>query len=199
MSPQAEKIEMSITTELTDRPRLVVGVLDIRVGVNDLDLTKQGEAHLLEEIADRIGRSTRQTDPKDRLSTDRFVVVLPGLGNPGDIELVAEGVHRAVEGPYETSKGPVHPRINVGAATSKRHSGATQLLGAARNAADVASDRGLPVNIAGGRVVGAIRRLARGARSSRKRRTDTHAWAGIRTERGGWRPVAEVAEERLAS
>lgn len=188
-----ESVEERIAAELGRRPRMIVGVLDIRVDVAHLGLTEQGQALLLEELATRLEGSTRETDPKRRISADRFMVILPGLGRPADVELVAEGVHRAVRGPYDTAKGQIDAPVYVGAATSKSYVSAAHLLKATINAAEVGAAQKIPVHIADGGLVETIERHIAKAFHRRHRHTDTSVWTGARTERG-WRSMADAGE-----
>lgn len=186
-----ESVEEGIVAELVRRPRMIVGVLDVRVAVAHLGLTEQDQTLLLEELASRFEGSTRKTDPKKRISADCFMVILPGLGRPADVELVAEGVHRALRGPYETTTSQIDALVHVGAATSKSYSSAAHLLKAVRNAAEIAAAQEIPVHVADGGLVETIERHIAKAFHRRQRHTDTSVWTGARTERG-WRSMADA-------
>lgn len=111
-----EKLEYQM--RMADRDRRSLGVLLI-----DLDKFKEindtlghlvGD-DLLVEAARRISACTRESDTVARLGGDEFVVLLPGLGDPHDAEMVATKIISRLNEPFHLgdTQGEVTASVGI--------------------------------------------------------------------------------------
>jgi diguanylate cyclase (GGDEF)-like protein/PAS domain S-box-containing protein len=75
---------------------------------------------VLREIAVRVVENVRTTDTVARLGDDQFAVVLEGLNNTEEADLVAEKVLTAVRVPVMVDGNPVRITVSIGVAVSYR-------------------------------------------------------------------------------
>jgi diguanylate cyclase (GGDEF)-like protein len=103
--------------------------------VNDAWGHEEGDL-LLGEIARRLVETTRPDDTVARLGGDEFVVMCPGIGDPAELDMLAERVRRAVARPYGLASDAPYDRItaSVGAAVSERSSTPRSLMAQADQA-----------------------------------------------------------------
>ncbi|WP_027007802.1 sensor domain-containing diguanylate cyclase [Conexibacter woesei] len=86
---------------------------------------------LLKVVADRLCTAARETDTVARFAGDEFVIVLPELGLPGDIDAVALRMAAAVARPATLRCGDgatVTPAISLGRALARDDEDADTLL-----------------------------------------------------------------------
>lgn len=83
--------------------------------VNDRYGHPTGDA-LLREAAHRLKRSVRDSDTVSRIGGDEFVVVLDGVGTPGDASAVASKIREMLSRPFALGDYGVHVTPSVGLA-----------------------------------------------------------------------------------
>lgn len=172
---------------------LLVGVLHLDVGVGTMEYVHGAAATraVLQEVGFRIDRAIRPTDARAHVRFGQFVVVLPGLGTQGDLQMVAEGLYRALREPYVADGQSIDISVHMGAAlTSSALRRVTSLLRNAALAAHEAQRRHVPLHVSG-TLFGAISRRL-GLSEARSRRGDRGEWRGLRIEREQ-RATTEVA------
>lgn len=163
---------------------LLVGVVHLDVGVGTMEYVHGPAATraVLQEIGHRLDRAIRRTDSRAHVRFGQFVVVLPGMGTEGDLQMVGEGLYRALRAPYVIGDEKIEISVHIGAAiTSSTPKRVKALLKSAALAAQEAQRRHAPIHISGS-LFGAISRRLR-LSQPRARRGDTDLWTGQRTER----------------
>jgi diguanylate cyclase (GGDEF)-like protein len=85
---------------------LAVGVMDLDdfKPVNDTHGHAAGD-QLLRQLGDRLKAAVRESDLVARLGGDEFVLVLEGLAQAGDLPVVLDRIHAAVETPFDLGDG----------------------------------------------------------------------------------------------
>lgn len=170
--------------DLHRRDHLLVGVMHIDVGVGTTEYL-HGTARarqVLEEVGARLVRAIRSTDTCAHVVYGQFVVVLPGMGTEGDLQMVGEGLYRALRAPYVIDGENIEISVHIGAAiTSSTSKRVKALLKGAALAAQEAQRRHTPIHISGSTIKAMSRRLR--FRRTRARRGDEEEWSGPRTQR----------------
>ena len=106
---------------------LLVVDIDRFRDVNDTLGRAQGDAVLV-EIATRLKRSVRATDLVARIESDRFGVLLPGVGRDFDASLAAEKVLQAVSRQLDVAGAALSVDATVGIASAPTHAHDPDLL-----------------------------------------------------------------------
>ena len=103
-------------------PMLAVHCLDLDrfKPVNDLYGHPTGDL-LLKAVAERLNSVLRNGDFVARLGGDEFIVVQTGIRQPGEAELLARRIVRAVAQPYSIGGHDISVGTSVGFALSPRH------------------------------------------------------------------------------
>lgn len=174
--------------------RLLVGILHIDVGIGGIEYLHGAAAtrSVLQEVGFRIDRAVRRTDARSHVRFGQFVVVLPGLGTQGDLQMVAEGLYRMLSEAYVADGQPVDISIHMGAAfTSSALRQPKKLLRSAALAAHEAQRRHIPLHVSGTLFGSIARRLT--LAESRSRRGDRAEWTGRRSERNYRASSAEAS------
>lgn len=83
--------------------------------VNDALGHDAGDA-FLQQVADRLRESTRETDTVARLGGDEFAVLATGITTPNDVCLILERILAAIRAPIELSGTRLNPTTSIGAA-----------------------------------------------------------------------------------
>lgn len=83
--------------------------------VNDALGHDAGDA-FLQQIAERLRESTRETDTVARLGGDEFAVLATGISSPDDLEPIVERILSAIRRPIEISGTRLNPTTSIGAA-----------------------------------------------------------------------------------
>ncbi|MCE1162774.1 MAG: EAL domain-containing protein [Thiomonas sp.] len=85
---------------------LAVGVMDLDdfKPVNDTHGHAAGD-QLLRQLGERLTAAVRETDLVARLGGDEFVLVLEGVAQTGDLPIVLDRIHTAVETPFALADG----------------------------------------------------------------------------------------------
>jgi len=95
--------------------RLAVMLVDLDdfKQVNDRFGHRAGDA-VLREVAQRLAACMRKADTLARQGGDEFVVVIPELAQPGDCEVVAGKILRALDPPVEVERQQVRVGASIG-------------------------------------------------------------------------------------
>ncbi len=93
---------------------LILFDLDHFKSINDTLGHQIGDA-LLQEMAQRIRKTTRATDFAARLGGDEFAIFLPDV-HGGTCECVMEKIHAALCQPLELNGSRLHPKVSMGVA-----------------------------------------------------------------------------------
>jgi diguanylate cyclase (GGDEF)-like protein len=101
--------------------------------VND-ELGHQAGDELLQAIARRLERITRDGDVLTRLGGDELALFARGVGARGEAEAFAHRLLRSLELPFELSMASVQVRVSVGVAIAKPETSGEELLSAADHA-----------------------------------------------------------------
>jgi GGDEF domain-containing protein len=163
---------------------LLIGVVHLDVGVGTMEYVHGAGVTraILQEMSHRLDRAIRRTDSRAHVRFGQFVVVLPGLGTQGDLQMVSEGLYRSLRAPYEINGESIAVSVHIGAAiTSSTPSRVKALLKNAALAAQEAQRRHSPIHISGS-LFGAISQRLRSS-AAKARRSDNGTWTGRRTER----------------
>jgi GGDEF domain-containing protein len=166
------------------RDHLLVGVVHLDVGVGTMEYIHGAVAtrSVLQEMAHRLDRAIRRTDTRAHVRFGQFVVVLPGLGTQGDLQVVAEGLYRALRVPYSIDAQTVELSVHLGAAiTSSTPKRVKALLKNAALAAREAQRSHSPIHISGS-LFGSVSHRLR-LRTPKARRDDEDRWTGPRMKR----------------
>ncbi len=100
--------------------------LDGFKGVNDTYGHNVGDM-LLREVANRIDKSTRQSDMVARYAGDEFIIVLEGVGQVADANRIAEKVLRSISEPFHFNQITLNITVSIGIAYyTSEHSPETQ-------------------------------------------------------------------------
>ena len=83
--------------------------------VNDALGHDAGDA-FLQQIAQRLRESTRETDTVARLGGDEFAVLATGISTPADLGLIVERIQTAIRKPIDLSGTCLNPTTSIGAA-----------------------------------------------------------------------------------
>jgi diguanylate cyclase (GGDEF)-like protein len=83
--------------------------------VNDALGHDAGDA-FLQQVAERLRESTRETDTVARLGGDEFAVIATGIGSPSDLVLILERILTSIRRPIELSGTRLNPTTSIGAA-----------------------------------------------------------------------------------
>jgi diguanylate cyclase (GGDEF)-like protein len=86
---------------------------------------------VLKEFATRLRETVRATDMAARLAGDEFVVLLEGLHDASDVEVVATKIVEAMREPFFCAGAPMRVTASIGVAYSAHPSVASELLGCA--------------------------------------------------------------------
>ncbi len=76
---------------------------------------------LLQQIAARLPEALREGDTVARLGGDEFAVLLPTVAGEGAALMVAEGLRRALDGPFVLADLAIHPDAGIGIAMYPDH------------------------------------------------------------------------------
>lgn len=88
--------------------------------INDALGHSIGDA-LLQEVANRMRGSLRDTDTVSRHGGDEFVILLPEIDSPSDAELVAEKVLSALSAPHKVEGRELHITASIGVSLYPDH------------------------------------------------------------------------------
>ncbi|MBW3606541.1 MAG: bifunctional diguanylate cyclase/phosphodiesterase [Actinobacteria bacterium] len=109
-----------------------------KTGVLVLDVTGFGEVNdslgracgdvLLQQIAGQLVRTLRGVDTVARIGADEFAVVLHGVRNRDDVEVVADNLRRALATPTVIAGVPLAVELSVGAALWPDHGGSADTV-----------------------------------------------------------------------
>ena len=102
------------------RPAVLYLDLDRFKSVNDSYGHDIGDL-LLCEAAARICRCVRESDTVGRIGGDEFVVLLPGIGRPGQAAAIAAGILAALAQPFELGGRHVRMSASIGMAIYPEH------------------------------------------------------------------------------
>jgi diguanylate cyclase (GGDEF)-like protein len=83
--------------------------------VNDALGHDAGDA-FLQQVAERLRESTRETDTVARLGGDEFAVLATGISSPADLSPIVERILNAIRRPIEISGTRLNPTTSIGAA-----------------------------------------------------------------------------------
>ncbi len=125
-----DRLERALRTSHGDEHLAVLFCdLDLFKEVND-SLGHAAGDELLRQVADRLRDTVRPGDTVGRLSGDEFAIILPGLGDPSDVDALAERVLRCFDDPFLLEGAVVRIGSSVGRAIHPAGSGRTaeQLL-----------------------------------------------------------------------
>jgi diguanylate cyclase (GGDEF)-like protein len=84
----------------------------------------------------------RETDTVGRMGGDEFVVLLTGISQPRQAQIVADKILAAMQWPFETIEGPLSATASIGVAMYHGHGDAQQLVREADNAMYAAKKAG---------------------------------------------------------
>jgi len=76
---------------------------------------------LLMAIADRLRSCVRESDTVARVGGDEFIVLVPIVGNSGDVDLIANKILSAISEPFRLNAREVHVTCSVGIACFPEH------------------------------------------------------------------------------
>ena len=102
---------------LTQRSRRLLGVmfvdLDRFKAINDNYGHEAGD-HVLQMVAERLRASVRGSDTVARLAGDEFVVLMPGLNEPGNAEVLAQKMVEAFRRPMSVDGYTLVVTVSIG-------------------------------------------------------------------------------------
>ncbi|MFM9370925.1 putative bifunctional diguanylate cyclase/phosphodiesterase [Streptomyces sp. Da 82-17] len=104
------------------------------IDLDDFKLVNDTMGHaagdqLLTAVGHRLSRTLRRTDTAARLGGDEFAVLMEGVAEAGDAELLAAEVVRELGRPFRLGDDSVSVSASVGVATALDSSDAEELLG----------------------------------------------------------------------
>ena len=110
-----EKLAQVLSLAGRNQSRFALMLIDLDnfKAINDT-LGNQTGDELLMEVAERLGRSVRQSDLVARLGGDEFVVILPDIGGPGDVAHVAEKILQEISEPYSLGGRELRTSPSIG-------------------------------------------------------------------------------------
>jgi diguanylate cyclase (GGDEF)-like protein/PAS domain S-box-containing protein len=122
---------LNMAVKRARRAQKMVGVivldLDHFKEINDSFGHAAGDA-LLQEVADRLISTVRDTDTVCRPGGDEFCVVLPSITSPHDVAHIAEKIVHAFHRPIHLETGPVSVTASLGAAVYPKNGEDLDLL-----------------------------------------------------------------------
>jgi diguanylate cyclase (GGDEF)-like protein len=88
--------------------------------VNDIHGHTVGD-QLLQEMARRMTRCVRESDTVGRIGGDEFIVLLDGIRQPGDADMVTGKILAALSAPYEHPRATLRVTASIGVALYPEH------------------------------------------------------------------------------
>lgn len=125
----ADRIDQAVALARRNGDKTAVLALDVNGfgEVNDSLGRTCGDA-LLQQIAGQLVQTLRGVDTVARIGADEFAVVLHGVRNRDDVEIVADNLRRALATPTVIAGVPLAVELSVGAALWPDHGGSADAV-----------------------------------------------------------------------
>jgi diguanylate cyclase (GGDEF)-like protein/PAS domain S-box-containing protein len=117
-----DKLSLEVSQARRSKQPLTLMFIDLDgfKAINDNFGHKHGD-YVLEQIANRLSASVRESDIVARLGGDEFVVILPALSNKADISIVAQKLIASVSTPILLDGDPLMVGASIGSAVFPEH------------------------------------------------------------------------------